>query len=128
MTTPGPEGSSLPGGHIEISDHAIVSVVHDAVLSCYGIVGMAPSSIRSAIGKHLDFGAMGRGIDIAVDDNTISIELSVVIEYGTPICTVAKNAMNTVKFRLESMLGMDASHVNINVDGLRMSDTAGGTT
>lgn len=127
MTIPGLNGSSQPGGHIEISDHAIISVVHEAVLSCYGIVDMAPSSIRSAIGKRLGIGSAERGIDIAVNDETISIDLSVVVEYGTPIFTVATNVMQTVKFRVENMLGMSVARVNINVDRLRISNVGGGT-
>ncbi|MBA2759874.1 MAG: Asp23/Gls24 family envelope stress response protein [Chloroflexia bacterium] len=119
---------SQPGGNIEISDHAIISVVHDAVLSCYGIVDMAPRSIRSAIGKRLGITSAERGIDVTVIDNTVTIDLSVVVEYGTPIFTVTTNVMQTVRFRVESMLGMSVDRVNVNVDGLRVSKASGGST
>ena len=125
MMSPGPDNASLPGGHVEISDHAIISVIHDAVLSCYGIVDMAPRSIRSAIGKRLGIGSTERGIGIAVSGDTITIDLSVVVEYGTPIFTVATNVMQTVKFRVEEILGMKVDRVNINVDGLRVSGDTG---
>ncbi len=127
MSTSGPDQPSRPGGHIEISDRAIVSVVHDAVLSCYGVVDMAPRSIRSTIGKRLGINSSERGIDITVDDDVVSIDLSVVVEYGTPIFTVATNVMQSVKFRVEHMLGMSVSRVNINVDALRVSKATGGT-
>ncbi|MDQ3613835.1 MAG: Asp23/Gls24 family envelope stress response protein [Chloroflexota bacterium] len=122
------EKLSQPGGNIEISDHAIISVVHDAVLSCYGIVDMAPRSIRSAIGKRLGITSAERGIDVTVIDNTVTIDLSVVVEYGTPIFTVTTNVMQTVRFRVESMLGMSVDRVNVNVDGLRVSKASGGST
>lgn len=125
MTSRGPDLASQPGGHVEISDHAIISVIHDAVLSCYGIVDMAPRSIRSAIGKRLGINSTERGIGITVNDNTLTIELSVVVEYGTPIFTVASNVMQTVKFRVEEILGMSVDRVNINVDGLHVSDESG---
>lgn len=128
LSTAGPDESSRPGGQIEISDHAIISVVHDAVLSCYGIVDMAPRSIRSAIGKRLGITSAERGIDVTVIDNTITIDLSVVVEYGTPIFTVTTNVMQTVKFRVESMIGMSVDRVNVNVDGLRVSKASGGST
>lgn len=127
MRTPGPDEPSRPGGQIEISDHAIISVVHESVLSCYGVVDMAPRSIRSAIGRRLGINSADRGIEITVNDNTVSIDLSVVVEYGTPIFTVATNVMQTVKFRVENMLGMSVTRVNINVDGLRVSKASGGT-
>lgn len=122
MNSPGPYQSRPPGGHVEISDNAIVAVVHDAVLSCYGIVDMAPRSIRSAIGKRLGISSTERGIGIAKADDKLTIDLSVVVEYGTPIFTVATNVMQTVKFRVEEMLGMDVDRVNIHVDGLHVSD------
>lgn len=122
MNSPGP---SQPVGHVEISDNAIISVIHDAVLSCYGIVDMAPRSIRSAIGKRLGISSTERGIGIAVDGNRLTIDLSVVVQYGTPIFTVATNVIQTVKFRVEEVLGMEVDRVNINVDGLRVSDDAG---
>ncbi len=114
-----------PEGRIEVADQAIRSIVHEAVMSCYGIVDMAPRSIGSAIGKRLGFGAEHRGIEVHVADNVVTIELSVVVEYGTPIFTVAGNVMQTVKFYVERMLGMTVDRVNVTVDGLRVSRPAG---
>lgn len=117
MNSPGPS----TGGQVEISDQAIIAVIHDAVLSSYGIVDMAPRSIRSAIGKRLGMSSSERGISIAIDGDTLTIDLSVVVQYGTPIFTVATNVMQAVKFRVEEILGMHVERVNINVDGLRVN-------
>ena len=125
MNHPGPSADPSPGGQVEISDQAIISVIHDAVLSCYGIVDMAPRTFRSAIGKRLGIGSSERGIGIGIDGNTLTIDLSVVVQFGTPIFTVATNVMQTVKFRVEEILGMRVDRVNISVDGLRVSDEAG---
>ena len=122
MTSPGPALPHQPGGQIEISDHAIIAVIHDAVLSCYGIVDMAPRSIRSAIGKRLGISSPERGIGITREDGRLTIDLSVVVEYGTPVFTVASNVMKTVRFRVEEIVGMDIDRVNIHVEGLRVSE------
>lgn len=113
---------NLPDGRVEIADAAVFTVVRDAVLSCYGVVDMAPRSFGSAIGKRLGFSRTARGIDIALDDNRVSIELSLVVEYGTPIFTVASNVMQTVKFQVEHVLGLDVEQVNVTIDGLRVSE------
>jgi uncharacterized alkaline shock family protein YloU len=115
------EQVQIPGGKIEIADSAIATVVHEAVLSCYGIVDLAPRSLTSAIGRRLGIASDARGIEIDVKDNRVSIELSVVMEYGTPIFTVASNVMQAVKFQVERVLGMDVERVNVNVDGLHVS-------
>jgi uncharacterized alkaline shock family protein YloU len=94
------------------------------VLSCYGIVDMAPRSVRSAIGRRLGFSSDKRGIAVTVQEGRIIVELSVVVEYGTPIFTVARNVMKTVKFQVEKTLGMPVERVDINVEGLRVSPAA----
>lgn len=121
-------GSRTPTGKVEISDNAIISIIHEAVLSCYGVVDMAPRSLGSAIVKRLGIGSNARGIGIQTGEGHLQIELSVVVEYGTPIFTVAQNVMQTVKFQVERMLGMTVDRVNVNVDGLRVSAPAGSTT
>ena len=123
MTDPGTP--RRPEGTIEVADQAIRSIVREAVMSCYGIVDMAPRSLGSAIGKRLGLGGEHRGIDVRVEDNAVTIELSVVVEYGTPIFTVAVNVMQTVKFHVERMLGMSVDRVNVTVDGLRVSQPTG---
>lgn len=116
---------SLPDGKIEVAEGAIAAIVHTAVLSCYGIVDMAPRSFGSALGKRLGLAHPRRGIGVSVLDGRITIELSVVVEYGTPIFTVARNVMKTVKFQVERTLGMPVDRVNVNVEGLRVSGEPG---
>ncbi|MDQ3656141.1 MAG: Asp23/Gls24 family envelope stress response protein [Chloroflexota bacterium] len=120
------ESQSMPTGRVSIADGAIMTTVHEAVLSCYGVVDMAPRSLGSAISRKLGFSSDARGIDISVDDNRVSIELSVVMEYGTPIFTVASNVMQAVTFHVERVLGMEVERVNVNVDGLHVSAAARG--
>lgn len=115
------ESMPAPGGKVEIATSAISTIVHEAVLSCYGIVDLAPRTLTSAIGRRLGISSEARGIRIDVEDNRVSIELSVVMEYGIPIFTVASNVMEAVKFQVERVLGMDVERVNVNVDGLHVS-------
>jgi uncharacterized alkaline shock family protein YloU len=124
----GQDSQPIPEGKVRIGDNAIMSTVHEAVLSCYGIVDMAPRSFGSAIVRRLGIDREARGIDISVNDNHVTIELSVVMEYGTPIFTVASNVMQAVRFQVERVLGMEVDRVNINVDGLHVSDSSRGTT
>lgn len=121
------ESMPAPGGKVEIANSAISTIVHEAVLSCYGIVDLAPRSLTSAIGRRLGISSEARGIRIDVDGNRVSIELSVVMEYGIPIFTVASNVMEAVKFQVERVLGMDVERVNVNVDGLHVGQDARGS-
>jgi uncharacterized alkaline shock family protein YloU len=110
-----------PTGRVEIAEPAIVAVIHESVLSCYGVVDLGPRSSRSALRRRLRRTDPARGIEIETIDGTLRIDLSIVVEYGTPIFTVAQNVMQTVKFQVERLLDMTVDRVNVNVDGLRVS-------
>lgn len=111
----------IPSGRVEIADSAIISVIRESVLSCYGVVDLGPRSSQSALRRRLRRNDPSRGIEIDKPDEELSIELSIVVEYGTPIFTVAQNVMQTVKFQVEHLLDMTVQRVNVNVDGLRVS-------
>lgn len=115
------EETPTPTGRVQIADAAVVSLVHESVLACYGVVNLGPRRSRSAIRRRLSRNDPSRGIDIETVEGRLHIEISIVVEYGTPIFTVAQNVMQTVKFQIEHLLGMNVDRVNVNVDGLRVS-------
>ncbi|MHB1295661.1 MAG: Asp23/Gls24 family envelope stress response protein [Anaerolineae bacterium] len=109
-------------GTIQVSPKAIASIAGEAVLKCYGVVGMAATTLRDGIAEVLQVGSYHRGVEVRVLDGHIAIDLYVVVEYGTRISEVAQNMMQSVKFDVERSLGMPVSEVNIHVQGLRVSD------
>jgi uncharacterized alkaline shock family protein YloU len=117
----------VPTGRVEIAENAIAHTINEAVLSCYGVVDVGPQSLGSAISRRLRITSSPKGIDVANNDGRLLIEVSIVVEYGTPIFTVAQNVMQTVKFQVENLLGMPVDRVNVNVDGLRVSAKTGTT-
>lgn len=111
----------VPTGRVEIAENAIAHTINEAVLSCYGVVDVGPQSLGSAISRRLRMTSSPRGIAVTTTDEGLQIEVSIVVEYGTPIFTVAQNVMQTVKFQVEHLLGMPVARVDVNVDGLRVS-------
>ncbi|CAA9549624.1 MAG: hypothetical protein AVDCRST_MAG87-757 [uncultured Thermomicrobiales bacterium] len=114
-------GAAVPGGRVEVAESAIVTIVREAVIGSYGIVDLAPRSLGSSLVHRLGFGNETRGIEVSVNGTRVAIEVSVVVEYGLPIFTVASNVMQTVTFHVERTLGLDVEHVNVNVDGLHVT-------
>ena len=111
-------------GRIEISPHAIATIAGDAVLECYGVVGMANKNLIGGIADLLQPDRWGRGVDVHVREGQVIIDLYVIVEYGTRISEVAHGVMNSVKYSLEQVLGIPVAEVNVHVQGLRMlSDT-----
>jgi len=114
------EGTTL--GKIEVSPRAIASIAARAVLSCYGVVGMAAATLRDGIAELLQVDNYHRGIEVRLVEGQIVIDLYVIVEYGTRISEVARNVMESVKFHVEKALGMPVAEVNVHVQGLRVSN------
>ena len=111
-------------GKIEVSPLAVASLASEAVLSCYGVVGMAPAgTLRDGLVEILQREAVHRGVEVRLLEGGIIVDLYVVVEYGTRISEVAHNIMETVKFGLERALGMPIKQVNVHVQDLRVSNT-----
>jgi uncharacterized alkaline shock family protein YloU len=111
-------------GRIEIAPRAIATVAGDAVLRCYGVVGVASKNLMGGLADLLQPARWGRGVDVRMHDGTVIIDLYVIIQYGTRISEVAHGVMNNVKYSLEQVLGLPVAEVNVHVQGLRMlSDT-----
>ena len=108
-------------GRIEVSLAAVASIVNEAVLTCYGVVGTAAKDVATGIADTF-LGDRKRGIEVRVEDGQIVIDVYVIVEYGTRIVAVAQSVMNVVKFTVERALGVPVSRVNVHVEGLRVSD------
>ncbi len=108
-------------GRIDVSPTAIASVASQAVLECYGVVGMATKDLASGIVEILQPASHRRGVEVHLGNEDIVIDLYVVIEYGTRISTVARNIQSGVKYALEKALGWPIKAVNVHVQDLRVS-------
>ena len=108
-------------GRVEVSPTAIASIASQAVLECYGVVGMATKDLASGIVEILQPTSHRRGVDVHISEDRIVIELYVVIEYGTRIATVARNIQSVVKYSVERALGVSWVSVNVHVQDLRVS-------
>ena len=107
-------------GQIDISSSAIITITSQAVNQCYGVVGMASKNVVDGIARLLTRDG-ARGIDVHMEDDQIAIDVYVIIEYGVRIKAVAESIQHTVKYHVESVLGLPVREVNVFIQGLRMS-------
>ena len=108
-------------GRIEVLPTAIASLASQAVLECYGVVGMATKDLARGIVQILQPSSHRRGVEVSIQDSRIIIDLYVVIEYGTRIAAVAQNIHSAVKYTVEKALGVPVVAVNVHVQDLRVS-------
>jgi len=107
-------------GQIEVSPRAIAAIAGQAVLESYGVVGMANRNFRDGIAEILPGSHYRRGIEVRFIEHEITIDLYVVIQYGTRISEVAHGIISRVKFSVEKALGIPVKQINIHVQGLHV--------
>ncbi|MBE3574049.1 MAG: Asp23/Gls24 family envelope stress response protein [Firmicutes bacterium] len=110
-------------GRINIADDVIAVVAGIAAMECYGLVGMAARNLQDGLAELLGMEHLRRGIDVQIEPDGVILDLYVIVEYGTKISEVARNAMEKVKYTVESMLGLDVKQVNVHVQGVRVTNT-----
>ena len=110
------------GGKIEVAPRAIANLASRAAQRSYGVVGLASRHARPGLAELLRREEISKGVDVGFDNGQVVVDLYVVLEYGVRISEVARNIMSNVKFALESSLGVPVVHVNVNVQGIRVSE------
>ncbi len=110
-----------PRGKIEVSPAVIASIVSEAVQTCYGVVGTVPKNLATGLVDILSTDRK-RGVEVFVRDGEITIDVYVVVEYGTRVSSVAESVKHVVKYQVEKALELPVTQVNVHIQALRVSD------
>ena len=108
-------------GKIEVSQRAVATLVAGAVLSCHGVVDLAPRPLRDGFGGAFHRYQARRGIDVQAAADGLRIEVFVIVEYGVKLAEVGKNVAEAVRFAVQRSLSLPVKSVTINIQGLRIS-------
>jgi len=79
-----------------------------------GIAGMCNTS-GSILSKNRN---ITKGVKVEIGTEEASVDLYVVIEYGTPIQKAAQDAQENVRKAIESMTGLHVVRVDVHVQGV----------
>ncbi|KAB3535223.1 Asp23/Gls24 family envelope stress response protein [Alkaliphilus pronyensis] len=107
-------------GTIIIDDQVLASIAGASAMECYGLVGMAAKSATGGLVELLMREHSSKGVKVHTYDDTIVVDLFVIVEFGTRISVVANNIIEKVKYNIEHLTGMNVKKVNINVQGVRI--------
>ena len=59
-----------------------------------------------------------KGVRIALEDNKVTADVSIIVEYGSPVPEVARSIQENVKKAIETMSGLEVRAVDIHVTGI----------
>lgn len=108
-------------GHVTITNEVISTVAGGAAIECYGIVGMASKNqLKDGIAEILRKENFSKGVVVRQDDDLISIDMYIIVSYGTKISEVAHNVQSQVKYTLDKTLGLPIHAINIFIQGVRV--------
>lgn len=109
-------------GKITIEKELLAKIAGITATECYGIVGMASKNMKDGIVRLLGKENLTKGVKINIDNETLIIDLHIIVKYGTNIRTVAETTINTVKYKVEELSGFNVSCINIFVEGIKIND------
>ena len=108
-------------GTISVVEDVITTVAGYAAVECIGIVAMASKRATDGLVELLGRENLKRGVRVALSEDSCAISLYIIVEYGVSIAAVAKNVIESVKYRVESMVGIKVDKVDVTVEGIRVN-------
>lgn len=107
-------------GEVKIADEVVAMIAGLAATEAEGVDSMAGNITNELVGK-LGMKNLNRGVKISVDDDHVSVELSLNMKYGYSIPDVSEKVQERVRTAIETMTGLTVLEVNIKIAGVSMS-------
>ena len=106
-------------GTISITNEVFTNLAGDAATSCFGVKGMAYRSMTDGLVHLLRREAMSKGVNVIYnEDESISIELHIIVENGVNIPAVCRSIMNEVRYVVNKNTGAEVRAVDVFVDSM----------
>lgn len=113
-------------GKIIISEHYLEKLIGSAAISCFGVIGMVPSTTKQRIlglfSSKTSY--VQKGIDLRAENDAIYAELHIIVAYGTNLTAIADSIIHKVKYTVNQAIGISEDNINISVkiDGIKETD------
>lgn len=103
---------------IEISNDVIAVIAGVAVSEVQGVSAMSGGFAGGITEVLSGKKNMAKGIKVEKAENTVKIDVNIIVEYGSRIPDVAFEIQNRVKKSVEGMTGLKVEEVNVHVQGV----------
>jgi uncharacterized alkaline shock family protein YloU len=106
-------------GELIIPSEVIAQIVGLTVLECYGVVGMAATSLSQGVARLLSRERITQGVGVRREGDRLAIDLYVVVEYGLNLAEVATSVRARVKYTVEKLTGIEVDTLQIHIQGVK---------
>ena len=105
------------GSSITYANEVVAVIAGVAANEVEGVAGMcAASGISEVFSRNTK--NVTRGIKVELGTEEVSVDIYLMIEYGTPIQTAAQNVQENVRKAIEEMTGLHVVRVDVHVQGV----------
>lgn len=104
-------------GEVQISDDVLAVISAMAAMEVEGVVAMA-GNITTEIVAKLGMKKLSKGVRVDVDENTVMLDLSIVLRMNENIIQISKKVQDKVKTTVENMTGMKVANINVNISNV----------
>ncbi|KPL11246.1 hypothetical protein AMJ85_04100 [candidate division BRC1 bacterium SM23_51] len=99
-------------GEIKIENEVVAKIASLTAVEVDGIVGLVG---KFSIGEMLGRKDVDKGVVVAIDGSSVTINVEVNVEYGINIYDACHRLQRQVKDSVEEMTGLVVDRVNVNV-------------
>jgi len=110
-------------GAVKIAEDVVAVIAGIAASEVAGVAGMS-SNLTSGIYDLLGKKNFSKGVKVDIGENSVVIDLYVIVEYGAKIPEVSFNVQENVKKSVETMTGLNAEKINIHIQGVKIEKDA----
>lgn len=109
-------------GIVKIADDVVEVIAALAATEIKGIAGMNENLVGGITHMLSGKKTLSKGVKVNVLENTSTIDLFVVVDYGVRIPEIAKQVQENVKKAVETMTGLSVSEVNLHVVNVKLPE------
>jgi uncharacterized alkaline shock family protein YloU len=106
-------------GSVNISTSVYTDIAGTAASNCFGVKGMAARSVKDGVYHLLRVESMSKGVHVEFhDDDTISIDLHIMVDNGVNLNAVANSIISEVRYVVTNCTGTEVRAVNVYIDSM----------
>lgn len=108
-------------GSVCISAGVYTDIAGTAAMNCFGVKGMAARSVTDDVYHLLRKESAGKGVKVTFhEDDTISIDLHVMVDHGVNLTAVGASIISEVRYVVSSTTGTEVRAVNVYFDSMNV--------
>ena len=109
-------------GMVDVARDVLATYIGLSATNCFGVVGMSSKTLKDGFATLLGRDSVSRGVDIAEKDDSLQVNVYIIVGYGTKISEIANNVMHRIQYNVREYLGIQLDNINIIVQGVRILD------